>query len=343
MSADSRDVRTIAGAQLERASLTEIATIAEAAAAVDSGAGAALLCRGAGESLGAVTDAALREALLRGLTAGDPASRLDLEPVEILTDPASSPRGAFGIVREGAVVTRFLVRMDATPAPRFALVLAGGLGTRMAPLTDSIPKPLVPVAGRPLLEHVLRHLTENGISDVTIATNHLAERIEAFVGSGDRFGLRVRFVRETQRMGTAGAIGMLDPVPQAPFFVVNADVLTKLDLSSMARKQTSTGASLVMAIAPHVVESPYGVVRLVGTRVVDLTEKPRTLHWVNAGIYLLDPRVAAAVPRNVYVDMTTMIDKWIHRGEHVEAVPIREYWRDAGTPEDVARADRELR
>jgi NDP-sugar pyrophosphorylase family protein len=213
----------------------------------------------------------------------------------------------------------------------------------MGSLTESTPKPLIPVAGKPLLEHVLAHLSSHGVEEVALATNYRAEQIEAFAGDGSRFGVKIRTIREPQRMGTAGALSLLDPIPKAPFYVVNGDVLTKLHLGALSRHRHRTGAAIAMAVAAHVVESPFGVVRLAGTRVVDLTEKPRLHQWVNAGLYVLEPRVAASVPRSTYVDMTTMIDKWIQRGEPVEAFPIREYWRDAGTPEDLARADKELR
>ena len=337
-------IRSISGSELEALLLTEWATIADATAVLDKGnAGIAILCDAAGAPKSLVDDAALRTAALRGMSTSDAVSKLPLEAVEILTDAAAKPAGACAIVvKDGKPVEARLAK-SSKPTGTFALVLAGGLGSRLGALTETTPKPLIPIAGKPLLDHVLRYLSKQGIVDVTIATNYRAQQIEDFAGCGARYGLRVKYLRESQRMGTAGALSLLDPIPKEPFFIVNADVLTRLDLRAMSRQQQRSGAAIVMAVAPHVVESPYGVAKLAESRVVDLAEKPRYHHWVNAGLYIVEPRVAEAVPRNSFVDMTTMIDKWIQRGEHVEAFPIREYWRDAGTPEDVARANEELR
>jgi NDP-sugar pyrophosphorylase family protein len=211
----------------------------------------------------------------------------------------------------------------------------------MGDLTKDTPKPLLPVAGKPLIEHVLGLLARHRITNVSIATNYLADRIEAHVGCGARYGLSVTYLREPKRLGTAGAISMLEPIPAEPVFVLNADIITKLDLGAMARRHAAAGAAITVAVAPHVIECPFGVARLAGSQIIDMTEKPHYSHWINAGIYIISSEVIAAIPRNTYVDMTTMIQKTIRRGEHVEAFPIREYWRDAGTPEDIARLSAE--
>ena len=256
---------------------------------------------------------------------------------------ASRPRGAPSRSwSRGRLAGAFLLE-NPNETAAFALVLAGGLGTRMGPLTDDTPKPLIPVAGKPMIEHVLRHLVRGGVRDVTIATNYLADRVEGYVGCGARYGLKINYIREEKRMGTAGALSLLDPIPKDPFFVVNADILTKLDLRAFARHHARSGAAMTLAVARHVLESPFGVVRCDGTRIVGLVEKPVTEQWVNAGLYVVSPSLVSEVPRNSYVDMTTMIGKLIARGGRVEAFAIREYWRDAGTPADLARADLELR
>lgn len=345
--------KVLAGGELAAAVVPEIATLGEAEAAFDrAGAGLAVVVDAAGAPRGVLTDAELRSAALRGLAASDGALRaasaeFDVappgEPAEAVAARLAASGGSVSLVVQGGTLVEARLAAEAAPSPAFALVLAGGLGTRMGALTQETPKPLIPVAGKPLVEHVLRHLARHGVREATIATNYLAEKVEEHVGCGARYGLRVAHLREERRLGTAGALSLLDPVPAVPFFVVNADVLTRLDLRALARHHRRSGATLTMAVARHVVESRYGVVRLLGTRVVDVAEKPRLEQWVNAGIYVVSPAVARAVPRNSYVDMTTMIERLVRSGETVEAFPIREYWRDAGTPEDLARADSELR
>ncbi|HKD99696.1 MAG TPA: nucleotidyltransferase family protein [Planctomycetota bacterium] len=328
---------SIEGDALRQATVTELATFGEAVAAFDrAGRGMALVCDAAGAPRAILTDDEIRAAWLRGLAPSD--------PVLLAASSLEAAAGEVAVERDAAGrPSRVTLRSTADDGrPLRALVLAGGLGTRMRPLTEELPKPLVPIGGRPMIDRVLEHLARNGVTDVTLATHYLADRVEKHVGDGARFGLRVRVVREEKRLGTAGAIGLLDPRPTEPFLVANGDVLTGLDLRAMARRHRRSDAAMTMAVHPYGVEVPYGIARIVGSRVVQLTEKPRFVHWANAGIYVVSPSVVATVEPRTYVDMTTLIDRLIARGEPVEAFPIREYWRDAGTPGDLERANREL-
>lgn len=346
-------VRSIAGDALDDVTISETATIAEATSTLDRrGEGIALVCRAGGAPASYVGDAETRQACLRRLDGSQPVAAIastDLDVVSSAEPPTATVERLRATGREvsvrveagRAVEARVLVAADDV-APLEALVLAGGLGLRMRPLTEELPKPLVEIAGKPMLDHVLEHLSRHGVADVTLATNYLAERVEAHVGDGARFGLRVRSLRESKRMGTAGALSLLRPRPSRPLLVVNADVLTRLDVRAMARHHRRAGATMTLAVHPYAVEVPYGIARLVGSRVVDLREKPRLTHWANAGVYVVSPAALSDVPPDTYVDMTTLIDRLIARGDPVEAFPVREYWHDAGTPADVEKASREI-
>jgi dTDP-glucose pyrophosphorylase len=353
MSESQGKLRAIAGEALAAIRSPESAGAAEVEAAFDrAGAGLLVLCDSTGAPRAVVTDATIRAGRLLGVPGDAPAARLATQEWDRWDSHPGEPAGAarlaaagrsVALVVEGGRLAGAFLLENPNETAAFALVLAGGLGTRMGPLTDDTPKPLIPVAGKPMIEHVLRHLVRGGVRDVTIATNYLADRVEGYVGCGARYGLKINYIREEKRMGTAGALSLLDPIPKDPFFVVNADILTKLDLRAFARHHARSGAAMTLAVARHVLESPFGVVRCDGTRIVGLVEKPVTEQWVNAGLYVVSPSLVSEVPRNSYVDMTTMIGKLIARGGRVEAFAIREYWRDAGTPADLARADLELR
>lgn len=352
MDAPQSDARKITGEALVKISVPEIATISDCIAIFDKTAdGVLLVTDSTGAPSGFVDDDSFRNAQLRELSSSDPVSKITNRQFTIIHDASESSQkhditvlaGAGGKPLEVFIQPDVPLSSNAPSAIQTAIVMAGGLGQRMGALTQDRPKSLIPVAGRPLIEHVLRLLAKHKIMNVIIATNYLADQIEAFVGCGAKFGVSVQYIREPKRLGTAGALSLIESLPGEPIFVINADVLTKLNLNAMARRHSTSNAMLTVAVAPHVMECPYGVTRLKGSEIIDISEKPAYKHWINAGIYIISPAVVARVPRNTYVDMTTMIQQMIQSGEHVEAFPIREYWHDAGTPDDVARLSAELK
>lgn len=325
--------------------VTEFITIQEITALIDRQKSAFyLVMSSAGNVLGYVSDREIRDALLRDLPPSESISKITNRNIFISQAPlpAEPEIVSVQIDSKNEPVEARIAAPPAAAAVNRAVVMAGGLGSRMGALTEATPKPLIPVAGRALIEHVLLHLSKNGVMNVHIAVNYLGDKIEGHVGCGARYGVAANFIREDRRLGTAGALSLLDPVPSDPFFVINADIITKLNLRAMARAHAEAGAMVTVAVAPHVLECPYGVTRLAGSRIIDIIEKPRTRNWINAGIYILSPPVVANVPRNTYIDMTTMIQGLIARGENVQAFPVREYWHDTGTPEDLQKASADL-
>jgi NDP-sugar pyrophosphorylase family protein len=201
---------------------------------------------------------------------------------------------------------------------------------------------MVPINGRPLMELALERLREAGIGQVTIATRYLGERIVEHFGSGEGFGIDVRYVAEDSPLGTAGALALLDPPPTEPVLVMNADILTDIDFRALARVHRQEQADLTIAVRRHRVEVPYGVVEQEGARVRRIVEKPQLGFLINAGIYLLEPTVLSLVPCGERLDMPELIARLIAEGRPVAAFPVIERWIDVGTPEEYARAQEEV-
>jgi NDP-sugar pyrophosphorylase family protein len=243
--------------------------------------------------------------------------------------------GADGRVAGLRLLDRLIERPE---RPNAAVVMAGGRGTRLRPLTDRVPKPLLEIGGRPLLDTTLDLLGEHGIRHVYVAVNYLADQVVEHVGDGAGHGLRVEYLREAEPLGTAGALALLPDPPTVPLVVMNGDILTRLDLGQLVDFHAAQGTDLTMCIRQVSSRVPYGVVDLDEGRVVSITEKPEQQHFVNAGIYVIEPHVIADFVHGQHLDMTELAQQVGAGGGSVAAFPIREYWLDIGQPADFERA-----
>lgn len=225
--------------------------------------------------------------------------------------------------------------------PNDAVVMAGGIGSRLRPLTYTTPKPLLNVAGKPILDHILENIRNSGLQDVAISLNYKGNDIREHVGSGEKYNLNIDFLSESMRMGTAGALSLMHPAPVKPFLVMNGDLLTHLNFSRLFEFQRKGRHKVVMCVRRHRVSIPYGVADIQGSRVTRLREKPEQDFFINAGIYVVSPSCLSLIPKNTYFDMPDLINILIAEGQSVGAFPIIEYWRDIGTPEDLRAASSE--
>lgn len=225
--------------------------------------------------------------------------------------------------------------------PLKAVVMAGGFGTRLHPLTEETPKPMLPVGGRPLLEHVIDQLRACGIRRVNLATHYLADTISDHFGDGSRFGIEIDYVNEEQPLGTAGALALLEHSDE-PLLVINGDILTRVDYRAMLDFHHEYEAVMTVAVRREEVQLPFGVVESDGVRVLTLAEKPVVAHFVNAGIYLLDAATRRYIPEAGRFDMTELVERLLGAGETVVAFPIREYWMDIGQPTAYEQAERDV-
>ena len=221
--------------------------------------------------------------------------------------------------------------------PLRAVVMAGGYGTRLRPLTEELPKPMLPLGDRPLLERILDQLRRTGMRRVYLATHYKEDIIENHFGDGSAFGLEIRYLEEQNPQGTAGALSLMEPSDE-PLLVINGDILTQLDFRAMLNFHKDHKAAMTIAVKDHQVQLPYGVVDIDGVVVTGISEKPALRHFINAGIYLLNPEACQYIPSAQHYNMTDLIAQLLTEKRKVVSFPIHEYWLDIGQPEDYQKA-----
>jgi dTDP-glucose pyrophosphorylase len=225
-----------------------------------------------------------------------------------------------------------------SPSPH-VVILAGGEGRRLRPLTSAVPKPLLPIGGTPLLEITMRRLGAFGLNSVTVAILYLGEMIESYFGTGDAVGMNIRYVREEVPLGTAGGIRLAMAEANRKTLAINGDVLTALHYGELLAHHDREGNALTVAVKVMEVSIPYGVLELDGLDVLAVREKPVKRYPVSAGIYVLEPEVVDLIPHNRRFDMTDVIATAVAKGHRVGAFPIVEYWQDIGRVDDYKSAN----
>jgi dTDP-glucose pyrophosphorylase len=225
--------------------------------------------------------------------------------------------------------------------PLRAVVMAGGYGTRLRPLTEELPKPMLPVGTRPLLELIVEQLKQAGIRQVNVATHYKGELIAEHFRDGRDFGVDIRYVKEDQPLGTAGALSLLEESDE-PLLVMNGDILTRVDFRSMLHFHREHQADLTMAVRQYEFSVPYGVIETDGVVVKSISEKPVVRHFINAGIYLLNPSVCRLIPNGQPYDIPDLISRLLDEGQRVVSFPIREYWLDIGKTDHYLQAQADL-
>lgn len=315
-----------------------------------------------GRLLGTLTDGDIRRLILRGGDLDSPvADAMNRTPVTARQDmpadklaallnerglealPLVDPHGRLaGIVHLRDLGPESSVRSRAEGFVA-AIVMAGGEGTRLRPITAEIPKPMVEVGGMPLVERHVRHLARSGIRRIFIAVNYLAHRIEAHFENACPPGVTIEYLREDRKLGTAGALSLLPALPAGPLLVLNADVIHAADYANLLAYHVAQQAALSVAAVEHRVQIPYGVIRSEDGRVVGLEEKPSQRYLCNAGIYVLGPEARAQIPHNSRTDMTDVIAALSAAGALVCVFPMHEYWADIADAEDLARVRGEIR
>ena len=311
----------------------------------------ALVVDGEGRLVGVTTDGDVRRALLSGAGLDDP-----LGPHVTRAFTAVTPRdgradvidlmrarhiGAVPVLDDaGRPVALHLLDEALAPAERttWAVVMAGGRGVRLRPLTETVPKPMLRVAGRPILERIVLHLVGHGIARIHLAIGYLGERIEEHFADGSRFGARISYLREEEPLGTGGALGLLPELPREPLLVMNGDLVTQADLGALLDVHAARGDVATIGVRRYVHAVPFGCVERAGDRIVGLEEKPTLTREVNTGIYALAPGLVARVERGRPIGMPDLISDALARGEPVGAFEIEDDWIDVGQREQLDRA-----
>ncbi len=342
------------------------ATIREAAACIDRATrGIALVTDGERRLLATVTDGDVRRAMLAGIGLDAPLAELlahkQAAPSSAYREPVTAPLGTdrstlLHLMRERQVrqvplidhegrVASLVTLDELLPEPVLPLegvIMAGGFGSRLRPLTDDLPKPMLPVGDRPLLERIIEQMRRAGIRRVNITTHYLSEKITSYFGDGHALGVELHYVTEDSPLGTAGALSLMEPSNE-PLLVINGDILTRVDFRSMLAFHREYGADLTVAVRPIEMQVPYGVAECDGPYLRRLTEKPAFTYLVNAGIYLLEPTVRRFVPAGRRFDMTDLIQRLLETGRIVANFPILEYWLDIGKHGDYAQAQEDVK
>ncbi len=250
------------------------------------------------------------------------------------------------VVDQKGILKGLILRRDISCCsegnPEFkAVVMAGGFGTRLRPLTESMPKPMLKVGDRPLLERIIDQLKNAGIKHIEITTHFMPEKIIDYFGNGSNFGVDINYVSEEKPLGTAGALSLIDK-PETPILVINGDILTQVDFAAMLAFHKEQKSQLTVGVRQYEFQIPYGVVECIGPKVCKLQEKPTKTFLVNAGIYLLEPEVQQMVPNNEFTNMTDLIDILLKQERTVTSFPVMEYWLDIGQIADYNQAQNDV-
>ena len=221
------------------------------------------------------------------------------------------------------------------------ILMVGGLGTRLRPLTQDTPKPMLKVGNKPILQTIVEKFAEYGFVNITMCVNFNADIIKDYFGDGKEFGVNIDYILEQKRMGTAGALSLLKERPNEPFFVMNGDLLTNVNFEHILNYHTLNKATATMCVREYDYEVPYGVVKMNDNKIVEISEKPVQKFFVSAGIYMLSPEILDLIPQNEFYDMPTLFEKAISKGKNVISFPIHEYWIDIGRLEEYQKANEE--
>jgi dTDP-glucose pyrophosphorylase len=331
-------------------------TVRQTIEAIDAGAvEIALVVDSERRLIGTVSDGDVRRALLRGTQLDDPIAGL------CHRDATSAPLGTpaerllelmtehgieqVPLIDDGRVVDlafiRDLVRYGAAgEGDHKVVIMAGGEGQRLRPLTEDVPKPMLPVGDSPLLETVLSQVRRAGFGKVLMAVRYRADMIEDHFGDGSEFGVQIDYVHEEEALGSAGALQLVREQLDEPFIVMNADLLTNVNLAALLRYHREEGDVVTIGVRQYVLEVPYGVVDIEGGAVSGLREKPSVPFFVNAGLYAVSPEAVELLPAEVSeFNMTDLIAAALAAGKRVGSFPVREYWLDIGQLADYERAD----
>lgn len=315
----------------------------------------ALVVDAAGKLVATVTDGDVRRGILRGVDLDGPVSQVMHEtPTTVIQ---GAPDGETRrLIRErklqhvpvlddaGRLVDLATVEdlFGVTPNDTRVVLMAGGLGTRLRPLTETVPKPMLPVGGKPMLEQIIQRFSDQGFWRISISVNYRADMVRDYFGKGENHGVEIEYIEEEQRMGTAGALSLLSEKPDGPCIVMNGDVLVALQFPELLAFHKDKSALGTLVVREYEQQVPYGVVRSQDGLMTGIEEKPVERYFVNAGIYVLSPEAVERLEPGVPLDMPDLLMRISGDGGNVGVFPLRDYWRDIGRIDDLEAARSEF-
>lgn len=306
--------------------------------------------------LGIVTDGDIRRALLKGIDLEKPVSVV-MNQRPVLVGPEMGRPHALALMQQKSVLSLPVVDangrllgletwehvLETCHYENPVFLMAGGFGTRLKPLTDHCPKPLLKVGDRPILEILLLSFIRHGFSNFYISTHYMPEQIRQYFGDGSKWNVTITYVHEEKPLGTGGALGLLPKtLPDLPLIMINGDVLTTVNFDRLLAFHNEHLPAATMCVREYDYQIPYGVIQGNGHRIVSMVEKPIQRYFVNAGIYIVSPQVFKSVPAHQHIDMPTLLEQQMKACKDVLMFPIHEYWLDIGHIDDFKRAQTDI-
>lgn len=301
--------------------------------------------------IGTLSDGDIRRALLGGATLADKVGEFcNKDFVFSLIDPIDPDTYAAAKKIDASIVPvvntrgqlQGIVKVDqpktAAKREEAVVLMLGGMGSRLRPLTLDTPKPLLPVGGVPIAEIILNQLISHGFCNFIFSVNYKGEQIRDYFGNGSAHNVEISYIQERKRMGTAGSLGLIENIGRSKLVVMNGDLLSKIHYGELLRFVDGLGADGAVCVRPYDYTVPYGVVRARDQQVLVIDEKPTETFFVNAGIYVLSPRHIDKIPKNTFYDMPDLINKLVEDGENIASFPVHEYWLDIGEQSQYERA-----
>jgi dTDP-glucose pyrophosphorylase len=331
-------------------------TISSAIETLDKATGhICLVVDGDNRLLGTVTDGDIRRGILKGLT-------LDSAISAVMNDSPVVGHPELSIAQSKATMQKRQVRqlpivnsdghviglnllddLNAAKTPTLrknpVVLMAGGTGTRLRPLTENVPKPLLQIGNKPLLERILESFIEHDFCNFIISVHYKPDMIKNHFGDGSKWNVSIEYLEESEKLGTAGSLSLLNAADDLPIIVMNGDVLTQVNFDNLVAFHAEQKAKAMMCVRAYDFQVPYGVVHTNNMRITAIKEKPTHKFFVNAGIYVLEPDVLSLIPKESYFDMPQLFELLIERGQDTAVFPIREYWMDIGKMDDYQRAN----
>lgn len=301
--------------------------------------------------LGMVTDGDIRRAILKNIPMSTAVERIMMkdfvsasekdEREKVLNLMEQNDLSRIPVIDGHGRVVDLKILLDIIKTEKLdnsVVIMAGGLGTRLRPLTRERPKPLLKVGNKPILETIIDNFREYGLDNFIISLNYKAEMIKEYFGDGSKWDINISYIDEEKPLGTVGALSLMPEKPASPFFVINGDLLTKINVKQLLEFHSRNNSFATMCVREYDFQVPYGVVKVDEHRLLGMEEKPIQSFFVNAGIYVLDPQSLDLIPPNSYLDMPNLFETMIGLSKNTTVFPIHEYWLDIGRTVDYERA-----
>ncbi|EPC3541698.1 nucleotidyltransferase family protein [Aeromonas hydrophila] len=306
--------------------------------------------------LGVVTDGDIRRAILSNVALTQSVTEVmnktpitvsaKLSRAQLLDTMSSYSILSLPVLNETGQLIGLETWERATSQPTYnnpVLIMAGGFGTRLKPLTDTCPKPMLKIGDKPILETLLNQFIKAGFKNIYISTHYMPELIADYFGDGSAWGANIKYIHEKKPLGTGGALGLLPAeLPKLPLIMMNGDVLTTVDFNSLLDFHIQNGSDATMCVREYSYQIPYGVITGEGNNITSMVEKPVHHFFVNAGIYVVNPHIVRSVTKEERIDMPTLLEKHMQENKCISMFPLHEYWLDIGRMEDFNRAQSDI-